>query len=100
MTNDEIFAKWDARAAASKLSLADVRKRAGVHAANFSNWRNGKGGMTIASMNKIDAAFDELEAAAPAVVTCGTCDRRADQPEVDACTASDCGLRQIGRAHV
>lgn len=44
---------------------------------------------TIARVRKFMSDFDQ-----PAVVTCGTCDRRADQPEVDACTASNCGLRQ------
>lgn len=28
------------------------------------------------------------------VATCGVCDRRADRPECEACTRSDCGLRQ------
>lgn len=31
---------------------------------------------------------------AACVATCGTCDRRADDPECAACLAPDCGLRQ------
>ncbi|WOF43797.1 hypothetical protein KNJ79_02195 [Sphingopyxis indica] len=90
MTHDEIFAEWEKRAIAGGFALSDVRKQAGVHAANFSNWRTGKGGMTLASIQKIEAAFSVLEA----VATCGVCDRRADRPECEACTRSDCGLRQ------
>lgn len=93
MTSEELFADWEARALAAGYSLADLRKRANVHAPNFSNWRNGKGGMTLASIQKIEAALAELESAA-GVATCGACDRRADDPACASCIRSDCGLRQ------
>lgn len=48
------------------------------------------------SGGRIDAATlnDDVRAARARILTCGTCDKRADQPECDACTRSDCGLRQ------
>lgn len=61
MTLDELFTGWEARATAIGLSLSDVRTEAGVHPANFSNWRNGKGGMTFASIQKVEAAVVALE---------------------------------------
>jgi hypothetical protein len=61
MTHEELFAEWEARAKAAGRDLSDVRKKAGVHPANFSNWRNGKGGMTLASIQKVEAAVSELE---------------------------------------
>lgn len=90
MTSDELFADWEARTLAAGFTMADLRKQANVHAANFSNWRNGKGGMTLASIQKIEAALASLEAH---VATCGTCERRADDPEASTCIRSDCGLR-------
>lgn len=61
MTHDELFADWDARAKAIGTDLSAVRKAAGVHPANFSNWRNGKGGMTLASIQKVEAAIAAME---------------------------------------
>jgi len=62
MTQDDLFKDWERRAKAVGRSLSDVRELAGVHAPNFSNWRNGKGGMTLASIQKIEAAVSRLEA--------------------------------------
>jgi len=66
MELEELFADWEARAKAIGLTLADVRAEAGVHAPNFSNWRNGKGGMTFASIKKVEQAVRDLEARAKA----------------------------------
>lgn len=48
------------------------------------------------SGGRIDAATlnDDVRAARARVMTCGICERRADQPEVSACTDANCGLRQ------
>lgn len=62
MEQEELFADWEARAKAIGLTLADVRSEAGVHAPNFSNWKQGKGGMTLASIKKLEAAVRALEA--------------------------------------
>ena len=62
MEQDELFADWEARAKAIGLTLADVRAEAGVHAPNFSNWKQGKGGMTLASITKVENAVRSLEA--------------------------------------
>lgn len=62
MEQQELFADWEARAKAIGLTLADVRAEAGVHAPNFSNWRRGKGGMNISSINKVENAVRALEA--------------------------------------
>src|SRR5690606_24235384 len=61
MTLNELFSAWEARVTAIGLSLSDVRTEAGVHPANFSNWRNGRGGMTFASIQKVEAAVAALE---------------------------------------
>lgn len=61
MEQDELFADWEARAKAIGLTLADVRAEAGVHAPNFSNWKQGKGGMTLASIKKVENAVRALE---------------------------------------
>lgn len=66
MEQDELFADWEARAKAIGLTLADVRAEAEVHAPNFSNWRRGKGGMTLASIRKVESAVRNLEARAAA----------------------------------
>lgn len=93
MTSDELFADWEARTLAAGFTMADLRRQANVHAANFSNWRNGKGGMTLASIQKIEAALTDLEIRG-GVAACGTCDLRAEDPACASCTRSDCGLRQ------
>ena len=93
MTREELFDDWEARAIAAGRDLAAVRKLAGVHPANFSNWRRAKCGMTLASIEKVEAAVVELENRA-AIATCGICDRRSSDPACAACTAPDCGLRQ------
>ncbi|PQM29424.1 hypothetical protein CVO77_00350 [Sphingopyxis lindanitolerans] len=61
MTHDELFADWETRAKAIGSDLSAVRKAAGVHPANFSNWRNGKGGMTLASIQKVEQAVADME---------------------------------------
>lgn len=66
MTHEELFADWEARAKAKGFELSDVRKAAGIHPANFSNWRNGKGGMTLASIQKVEAAIASLTQSAAA----------------------------------
>lgn len=52
--------------------------------------------LLVAARHKIPLTRKELQIIRPDanVITCGTCDRRADQPECEACTRSDCGLRQ------
>jgi len=51
-----------------------------------------------AARKGIAFVFGERDGAASppeaAVTICGVCERRADQPEVNACTFSGCGLRQ------
>src|SRR3546814_7902746 len=88
-----IFAVWDHNAEAMAAAIGEP----GV---KVRQWRN-RGNIPsrywpriIAEAKKKRAKLDMSQFIPPAVVTCGTCDRRADQPEVDACTASDCGLRQ------
>lgn len=66
MTHDELFNEWEARATAIGRDLSAVRKQANIHPANFSNWRNGKGGMTLSSIQKVEAAISELESLANA----------------------------------
>lgn len=63
MEQTDVFAEWKQRAEAAGSSLAAVRRRAGIHAANFCNWKNGKKGMTLASMSRVEAALREIEAA-------------------------------------
>lgn len=50
----------------------------------------------VAASHKIPLARKELAQVRPdsGVALCGTCDRRAEAPDVSACTAVDCGLRQ------
>lgn len=60
MTHKDLFDDWEARAKAMGFTLSDVRKTAGIHPANFSNWRSGKGGMTLASIQKVEAAVTRL----------------------------------------
>ena len=67
MEQEELFADWEARAKAIGLTLADVRAEAGVHAPNFSNWKQGKGGMTLSSIRKVENAVKSLEAQHKAV---------------------------------
>jgi len=88
------------------LSLEEFGKRIGLSSkGNVSLIERGQAAPSLPvalaieklSCGRIDAAAlnsDVAAARAANVVTCGTCDRRADQPEVDACTASNCGLRQ------
>lgn len=88
------------------LSLEDFGERIGLLSkGNVSLIERGKMAPSLAvslaieklSGGRIDAAAlnDDVRAARTAnVLMCGTCERRADQPEVQSCTASNCGLRQ------
>lgn len=67
MTHEELFADWERRSVSAGFDLSAVRKVAGVHPANFSKWRTGKGGMTLASIQKVEAAVTSLEQSAAAV---------------------------------
>ena len=61
MTQSDLFKSWQERAAKCGKTLADVRRLAGVPSPNFSNWKNGKGGMTLTSVERIEAAVLQLE---------------------------------------
>lgn len=60
-------------------------------------WRHGAI-EAFAARKGVTLVFDEGDGAPTAheaaVTICGVCERRADQPEVKACTFSGCGLRQ------
>lgn len=91
-----IYAAWEDNAEAM---AADI----GEPGVKVRQWRN-RGNIPPAYWPRIIAeaqmkrgvAIEMAQFIKPSagVLTCGTCDRRADQPECDACTRSDCGLRQ------
>jgi hypothetical protein len=66
MNQEQLFDEWQARVEKCGATLSDVRTIAKVHPANFSNWRNGKAGMTLASVQKIEGAVAQLERRATA----------------------------------
>lgn len=98
------------------LSIADLRAELGLSLEEFGKMfgQSSKGTMSLIERGKapvslpvalaiervsggrIDAAAlnADVQAARASIVTCGTCDRRADAPDVSACTAVNCGLRQ------
>lgn len=61
MEQQSIIEAWERRAAAANVSMAEVRAHAGVHGPNFTNWKKGKTGITLASIQRMEAALSHFE---------------------------------------
>jgi hypothetical protein len=64
MEQQDIIAAWERRAQAANVSMAEVRREAKIHGPNFTNWKKGKTGITLASIQKMEAALARFERSA------------------------------------
>lgn len=80
-------------------NLRDIRRRLGLTQIEMGE-KLGLDQSTISRLESGALVIDKrtslaVQAIVTAhVVTCGACDLRSDDPTCDACTRTDCGLRQ------
>lgn len=84
---------------ASKISDAEFGALIGKDRTTVNRIRNGKVRPTLEAAALIEthtggAVRMQVWTDLVGVATCGTCDRRASDPECSACVRTDCGLRQ------
>lgn len=87
--------------AAKGLSIVDFAKKIDRTPEAVRRYANGERIPDKTTMPAIAAetagevtANDFFGIAQAAIALCTTCDRRADDPQVSACTQADCGLRE------
>jgi hypothetical protein len=61
MNQADLFKNWQERVERCGKKLADARRIAGIPSPNFSNWRNGKKGMTLTSVARMEKAVVQIE---------------------------------------
>jgi len=69
------------------LTQIELGERLGLDQSTISRFESGALAMDKRTTLAVDALLSKH------VATCGTCERRAEDPECEACIRSDCGLR-------